>query len=84
MTKYKDAAPKHADSLFWKVQDQNITANGTCLTIVQTDENKMAEAIDHHRAPTKFPAAYTGGSGINRLVFFCKHRAASQESLREL
>lgn len=48
MIRSKDAAPKHVDSLFWKVQDQNITANGTCLTIVQTGENEMAEAIDHH------------------------------------
>ena len=44
----------------------------------------MAEGIDHHRAPTKFPAAYTGGSVINRLVFFSKHRAVSQERLRDM
>lgn len=54
--------PNMLDSIVWKVQDQNITANGTCLRIVQTGENEMAEAIDHPRAPTKFPAAYTGGS----------------------
>lgn len=84
MIRYKDATPKHADSLFWKVQDQNITANGTSLTIVQTGENEMAEAIDHHQAHTKFPAAYTGGSVINRLVFLSKHRAANQESLTEI
>lgn len=79
MIRYKDAAPKHADSLVWKAQGQKITANGTCLTIVQTGESEMAEAIHHHRDPTRFPAAYTGSSVINRLVFLSKHRAVSQE-----
>lgn len=84
MTRYKNTAPKCAHSLFWQVQDQNITANGTCLAIVQRGENETAEALDDHQAPTKFPAAYTRGSVINRLLFPSKHRAVSQERLREI
>lgn len=35
MIRYKDDAHKHADSLLRKVQEQNITENGTCLKIGQ-------------------------------------------------
>lgn len=68
----KDAAPKHTDFLPGKVQDQNITASGTWLVIVQAGGNEKAEATDHCGAPTEFPAAYTGGSVTNRLGFLSK------------
>lgn len=72
-----------AESLLWEIQEKNITANGTPLSVAQPGENEREEVIDDMRALTEFPAAHTGCSVINRLVFLSKHRAGSEETLTE-
>lgn len=45
MIRYKDDAPKHVDSLLRKVQEQNITENGTCLKIGQVEVRQQKPLI---------------------------------------
>lgn len=78
------STPKPAESLLGKVQEQNITENGTPLSVAQPGENERAEVIDDIRALTEFPAAHTRCSVINRLFFLSKHGAGSEETLSEI
>lgn len=41
---------QNAESLLWKAQEQNITADGTPLSVAQPGENERAEVIDDIRA----------------------------------
>lgn len=40
------SAPKAAESLLWKVQEQHIRASGAPLSVAQPGENERAEVTD--------------------------------------